>query len=104
MNRIGSYENLETRIVNWLKDYYWMHSGKIKGFVVGVSGGIDSSVVSTLCAKTKLPTYILTMPLLSKRKNTELSNHRIRLASVRVLVLSLLATSEPFKQTIHIKI
>ena len=46
----------------------------IKAFVVGVSGGIDSAVVSTLCAKTGLPTYILTMPLNSSVKNTELSD------------------------------
>ena len=73
MIRIDDYEQLTTRIVNWLKDYYWMHSGNIKAFVVGVSGGIDSAVVSTLCAKTELPTYVLTMPLHSKEENTELS-------------------------------
>ena len=74
MDRIDSYENLTEDIVRWLKDYYWMHSGKIKAFVVGVSGGIDSAVVSTLCAMTNLPTYILTMPLDSNAKNTELSD------------------------------
>ena len=72
MNRIKDYEQLTTRIVNWLKDYYWEHN--IKAFVVGVSGGIDSAVVSTLCAETGLPTYVLTMPLHSKEENTELSN------------------------------
>ena len=46
----------------------------IKAFVVGVSGGIDSAVVSTLCAKTELPTYVLTMPLHSKKENTKLSD------------------------------
>ena len=46
----------------------------IRDSVVGVSGGIDSAVVSTLCAKTGLPTYILTMPLNSSVKNTELSD------------------------------
>jgi len=71
MNRIESYEDLTDRIVRWMKDYYWQHS--IKAFVVGVSGGIDSAVVSTLCARTGLPTYILTMPLHSKEDNTELS-------------------------------
>ena len=71
MNRIKDYEQLTTRIVNWLKDYYWEHN--IKAFVVGVSGGIDSAVVSTLCAETGLPTYVMTMPLHSKEENTELS-------------------------------
>ena len=73
MNRIKDYEVLKNDIVKWLADYYWMHSGNIKGFVVGVSGGIDSAVVSTLCAETGLPTYAVTMPLHSKKKNTELS-------------------------------
>ena len=74
MNRIDSYEDLTDNIVRWLKDYYWMHSGNIKAFVIGVSGGIDSAVVSTLCAKTDLPTYVVRMPLLSKHSNTELSD------------------------------
>jgi len=71
MNRITSYEELSYRIVRWLKDYYWENN--IKAFVIGVSGGIDSAVVSTLCAETGLPTYVLTMPLHSKEDNTELS-------------------------------
>ena len=72
MIRIKDYEQLKTRIVNWIKDYYWKYN--IKALVVGVSGGIDSAVVSTLCAETGLPTYVLTMPLHSKKENTELSN------------------------------
>ena len=50
MTRIDSYEDLTEKIVRWLKDYYYEHS--IDGFVVGVSGGIDSAVVSSLCART----------------------------------------------------
>ena len=71
MDRIESYEDLTYKIVNWIKDYYW--DNDLGGLVVGVSGGIDSAVVSTLCAKTGLPTYILTMPLNSNKQNTELS-------------------------------
>ena len=72
MIRIEDYEELKVRIVNWLKDYYWKYD--IKAFVVGVSGGIESAVVSTLCAETRLPTYVLTMPLLSMKENTALSD------------------------------
>ena len=72
MIRIDDYEQLKTRIVNWIKDYYWKYN--IKALVVGVSGGIDSAVVSTLCAETGLPTYVLTMPLHSKVGNTFLSD------------------------------
>ena len=71
MNRIENYDRLASDIDKWLKDYYYMYD--LKAFVVGVSGGIDSAVVSTLCAKTGLPTYVLTMPLHSKEENSELS-------------------------------
>ena len=72
MNRIKDYSQLAFDIDRWLKDYYYMYA--IEAFVVGVSGGIDSAVVSTLCAKTELPTYVLTMPLHSKKENTRLSD------------------------------
>jgi len=72
MNRIKDYVELKKRIVSWIKDY--ADSNGIKSLVVGVSGGIDSAVVSTLCAETGLPTYALTMPLLSKKENTALSD------------------------------
>ena len=72
MNRIVDYDKLNFGIDKWLKDYYYFHG--INAFVVGVSGGIDSAVVSTLCAATELPTYVLTMPLHSKKDNTELSD------------------------------
>lgn len=48
-------------IVQWLKDYA-LNAG-VKGFVVGVSGGIDSAVTSTLCAKTGLEVLCLEMPI-----------------------------------------
>ena len=72
MNRIPDYEELRDRIVQWIKEYHYLND--LKSLVVGVSGGIDSAVVSTLCAETGLPTYVLTMPLHSKEDNTILSN------------------------------
>ena len=48
-------------IVNWLKDY--ANKSGMKGFVIGVSGGIDSAVTSTLCAKTGLDLLCLEMPI-----------------------------------------
>ena len=97
MNRIKNYDRLAFDIDRWLKDYYYMHS--IKAFVVGVSGGIDSAVVSTLCAKTGLPTYVLTMPLHSKDENTKLSDAHAKALSkkysnVRVVNVDLSETYE----------
>ena len=48
-------------IVRWLRQY--ARSAKISTFVVGISGGIDSSVVSTLCAQTGLTTIVVQMPI-----------------------------------------
>ena len=48
-------------ITRWIKSYATKH--KIKNLVVGVSGGIDSAVVSTLCARTGLPTIAVSMPI-----------------------------------------
>lgn len=48
-------------IVKWLKDY--AENAHIKGFVIGISGGIDSAVTSTLCAKTGLDLLCLEMPI-----------------------------------------
>jgi len=72
MNRISDYKELETQIVTWITGY--VNKNRLKGLVVGVSGGIDSAVVSTLCARTGLPTYVMTMPLHSSSKNDELSD------------------------------
>ena len=71
MIRVDDYEKLKFDIVRWLKDYYWENN--LKCCVVGVSGGIDSAVVSTLCAETGLPTYVLCMPLDSTHQNNRLS-------------------------------
>lgn len=48
-------------IVDWLTLY--AKNAKVKGFVVGISGGIDSAVVSTLCARTGMPTYCIELPI-----------------------------------------
>jgi len=61
MNRIKDYDELEDRIVKWISDYCLYY--KIKNLVVGISGGIDSSVVSTLCALTGIKTYVVGMPI-----------------------------------------
>ena len=72
MNRIIDYKNLSEEIQNWITNYVNNHN--IKTLVIGVSGGIDSAVVSTLCAKTGIPTSAVGMPLNSKPENTRLSN------------------------------
>lgn len=48
-------------IVDWLKEY--ANNAKVDGFVIGISGGIDSALTSTLCAKTGLKTLCVEMPI-----------------------------------------
>ena len=50
-------------IVNWITSYVKNTNGKIKSLIVGVSGGIDSALVSTLCAMTGLKPVVLTIPI-----------------------------------------
>jgi NAD+ synthase len=54
-------EKVAEHIVNWLLEY--ATKANVKGFVIGVSGGIDSAVTSTLCAKTGLQVLCLEMPI-----------------------------------------
>jgi len=54
-------EKVNAHIVNWLKTY--AENAKVNGFVVGISGGVDSAVTSTLCAQTGLPTLCVEMPI-----------------------------------------
>ena len=54
-------EKVSRYIVNWLSDY--AGTAGVKGFIVGVSGGIDSAVTSALCARTELPLLCLEMPI-----------------------------------------
>ncbi|GAB5399128.1 MAG: NAD(+) synthase [Aureisphaera sp.] len=54
-------EKVTQHLVDWLKNY--AEKAKMNGFVVGVSGGIDSGVTSTLCAMTGLKTLCVEMPI-----------------------------------------
>ena len=54
-------EKVNDLIVNWLKTY--AENARVNGFVVGISGGVDSAVTSTLCAQTGLPTLCVEMPI-----------------------------------------
>lgn len=54
-------EQVNEHIVNWLKTY--ATNAKVNGFVVGISGGVDSAVTSTLCAQTGFPTLCVEMPI-----------------------------------------
>lgn len=62
-------------ITKWLKDYH--QSSRTKGFVIGVSGGIDSATVSTLCARTGAPVLVLEMPIRQSKGEVQRSRAHI---------------------------
>ncbi|MDC1025716.1 NAD(+) synthase [Candidatus Pelagibacter sp.] len=60
-------------ISNWIKDYANNMPSKAQSLVIGISGGIDSSVSSTLSAMTGLKTIVLSMPIKQKSQQHDLS-------------------------------
>ena len=60
---------LQNKISNWLRDY--ITDNNLKTFVVGISGGIDSAVTSTLCAMTGVKTYAVVMPIHQNPSETD---------------------------------
>ncbi|ABW66378.1 NAD(+) synthase [Desulfosudis oleivorans] len=68
-------EKVVDHIVSWLVNY--CDNAKMKGFVVGVSGGIDSALTSTLCAKTGRPVWALNLPILQDPAQVSLSAKHI---------------------------
>ena len=63
-------------IVAWLGNY--SESSFTKGFVIGVSGGVDSAVTSTLCAMTGSPIIVVNMPIIQPLVQYDRSNEHIR--------------------------
>ena len=66
-------------IVNWLKEY--ATNAKMSGFTVGISGGIDSALTSTLCAKTGFPTLCVEMPI--HQAQSQVSRGREHIAQLK---------------------
>ena len=66
-----SYSELAGRIVKWISDY--AKENEISTLVIGVSGGVDSAVTSTLCAETGLRTIALSMPIHQRKSQNDLS-------------------------------
>ena len=92
-------------IVNWMKEY--AERARVKGFVVCVSGGIDSAVVSTLAAQTGLQTLLLEMPIRQKadqvnRAQEHIAHLQARFAHVSGMRVDLTPTFNTFQQTVDV--
>lgn len=93
-------DKINTHIVKWLHDY--ATNAKVKGFVVGISGGIDSALTSTLCAQTGLPTLCVEMPIHQHHSQVSRGKEHIeqlknRFANVSSAVADLTPVFEEFK-------
>lgn len=62
-------------IANWLKEY--SENNGQKKLIVGVSGGIDSALTSTLCALSNIKTIVVSMPIHQKKTEINLANKHI---------------------------
>lgn len=96
-------KQLANRITTWIRDYAEQH--RIQSLVVGISGGIDSSVVSALSARTGLPVTAVTMPIrqlpnlhdLSMRHGAWLTEHY---ANVTHTVIDLTPVFDQFEKSL----
>jgi NAD+ synthase len=70
-----NWNDLADDISDWILEY--AEENNISTLVVGVSGGIDSAVTSTLCAKTGLRTKVINMPINQNTSQYNLSNQHI---------------------------
>lgn len=90
-------------IVSWLTDY--AKNARIKGFVIGVSGGIDSAVTASLCARTAYPILCVEMPIHQAenqvKRGKELIQHlKDNFPNTQSVIVDLTATFETFKKVI----
>jgi NAD+ synthase len=93
-------ENVNTHIVNWLKAY--VENAKVNGFVIGISGGVDSAVTSTLCAQTGMKVLCVEMPIYQvashvSRAREHIEQLKTRFANVSSVEVDLTSVFENFK-------
>lgn len=90
-------------ITQWLKEY--AEKAKVNGFVIGISGGIDSAVTSTLCAKTGLQTLCVELPIHQAKSQVNRANEHISFLkkqynNVNEVEVDLTSTFEDFKTVV----
>lgn len=101
-NKINA-ENVANQIVNWLKKY--AENAKVNGFVVGISGGVDSAVTSTLCALTGYKVVCLEMPIHQDEKQINRGKEHInqlkkRFENVSSIETDLTQTFDTFQNSV----
>jgi NAD+ synthase len=96
-------EKANRQIVDWLKSY--AENAKVNGFVVGISGGIDSAVTSTLCAQTGFKVLCVEMPIHQAANQVSRGREHIeqlkqRFSNVSNVETDLTSVFETFKKVV----
>ncbi|WP_348797810.1 NAD(+) synthase [Flavobacterium adhaerens] len=96
-------EKVNTQIVEWLKSY--AQNAKVNGFVIGISGGVDSAVTSTLCAQTGLNVLCVEMPIHQapsqvSRGKEHIEQLKKRFPNVTNVVADLTSVFDTFKKEV----
>jgi len=80
MYKFVNYKMKEKETIQYITDWISEYSKKsgVNGFVIGISGGIDSSLTSTLAAKTGLPTLCIEMPIHQNKRQIERGVNHIK--------------------------
>ena len=104
-NKTIQVEKVNTHIVNWLKTY--AENSKSNGFVIGISGGIDSAVTSTLCAQTGLQVLCVEMPIHQHESHVSRAREHVkqlkeRFSNVSSVEADLTLLFETFKKTVPV--
>jgi NAD+ synthase len=99
-------EKVVNHIVNWLKTY--ATNAKVNGFVIGISGGIDSAVTSTLCAETGLDVLCIEMPIHQAESHVNRAQEHIaqlkqRYPNVKDIRVDLTPVFEEFKTEVSLE-
>ena len=99
-------EKVNAQIVNWLKTY--AENAGLSGFVVGISGGVDSAVTSTLCAQTGMQTLCLEMPIHQAESHVmraleHIAQLKKRFPNVHHVKADLTETFETFRREVHVE-
>ena len=96
-------EKTNAHIVSWLRAY--ADNAKVNGFVVGISGGVDSAVTSTLCVQTGLKVLCVEMPIHQapshvSRAREHIAQLKTRFPNVESAVADLTPVFESFKSAV----
>lgn len=94
-----NYEKIASHIIDWLNIY--IKDIPVKGFIVGVSGGVDSALVASLCARTGKEVILLNMPIRQanseyKRAQNQIAFLEHKFSNVKGLQVDLTKTFDAF--------